>query len=228
MAEALQEIIPITTGFSKAFLIRGQGNILVDTGAGKSFEIIGKALEAQKLRFTDISHIFITHCHHDHLSDLVKICVASGAQVAVHRLEAPSLRGGRNADVVPVTFAGKLFLLLAKLPPIADSLRFTGIEPHLQIDSELSLEEFGIRGMAIHTPGHTPGSVSYLLEGGEVIIGDLLMSWKPGGKPQYPMFATDLEALRGSIKNLLDRGARMFYLSHGGVCEASEIEKLLK
>jgi len=42
-------------------------------------------------------------------------------------------------------------------------------------NGDYSLHEFGIPGSIIHTPGHSPGSVSVLLETGEAFVGDLAM-----------------------------------------------------
>jgi glyoxylase-like metal-dependent hydrolase (beta-lactamase superfamily II) len=38
-------------------------------------------------------------------------------------------------------------------------------------DKEFPLDEFGTDGKILYTPGHTPGSVSVLLQTGEAFVG---------------------------------------------------------
>ncbi len=45
------------------------------------------------------------------------------------------------------------------------------VEPDVLLHGETSLEEFGVRARVIETPGHTAGSVSVVLPGGEIIAG---------------------------------------------------------
>src|SRR5208282_822502 len=78
---------------------------------------------------------------------------------------------------------------------------------------------------AVHTAGHTPGSISILFDDGRAIAGDLMMGGSLGGayhatEPGYHYFAEDLTELRRSIRKLLDRGARTIYLGHGGPLDA--------
>jgi hydroxyacylglutathione hydrolase len=75
----------------------------------------------------------------------------------------------------------------------------------------------GIDGKVIHTPGHTPGSVSMILSGGEVIVGDTIMRgmlrWL---QPNYPLFADDMTQLNKSIKLILRMKPSKIFSGHGG------------
>ena len=60
-------------------------------------------------------------------------------------------------------------------------------------DDGLSLEPCGVRGQVLHTPGHTPGSVSIVLDSGDAIVGDLAMNRIPLLLyPGLPIFAEDM------------------------------------
>jgi glyoxylase-like metal-dependent hydrolase (beta-lactamase superfamily II) len=80
----------------------------------------------------------------------------------------------------------------------------------------LSLEEYGIPGKVIYTPGHSFGSVTVLLETGEAFVGDMAVNMFPLRlSPGLPIFAEDLSRLKESWKSLLDQGVQMIYPSHG-------------
>jgi glyoxylase-like metal-dependent hydrolase (beta-lactamase superfamily II) len=79
-------------------------------------------------------------------------------------------------------------------------------------------------GEVIHTPGHSPGSVSLLLASGDCFVGDLAMNGLPLRRgPGLPVFADDLERVRRSWRMLLDRGARTVYPAHGRPFDAERI-----
>jgi glyoxylase-like metal-dependent hydrolase (beta-lactamase superfamily II) len=83
-------------------------------------------------------------------------------------------------------------------------------------DAGISLEEFGIPARVIPTPGHTPGSISVLLENGDAIVGDLVMSGPPLVlKPSLAVVAYDPAQMRESWLHLLELGAKTVYPAHG-------------
>jgi glyoxylase-like metal-dependent hydrolase (beta-lactamase superfamily II) len=83
-------------------------------------------------------------------------------------------------------------------------------------DAGLDLLEYGIAARVIATPGHTPGSVSVLLDTGEAIVGDLAMNGPPLVlKPSLGTLFVDQQQLRGSWRNLVELGAHTVYPAHG-------------
>ena len=76
-------------------------------------------------------------------------------------------------------------------------------------ESRALLESIGISGEILHTPGHSPDSVSLLLDDGSVFTGDLT----------HPMLIgeDDAEVTGASWQLLRERGATMCYPGHGGV-----------
>jgi glyoxylase-like metal-dependent hydrolase (beta-lactamase superfamily II) len=95
-------------------------------------------------------------------------------------------------------------------------------------DESFSLRDYGISGHIIHTPGHSPGSVSVLLESGEAFVGDLAMNRLPLRLvPGLPIFADDPRAVIRSWEILLERGAEIIYPAHGKPFSASIIRKAI-
>ncbi|MFZ1753586.1 MAG: MBL fold metallo-hydrolase [Caldilineaceae bacterium] len=76
-------------------------------------------------------------------------------------------------------------------------------------DSRAFLAEIGIPGEILPTPGHSPDSVSLLLDSGEVFTGDLT----------HPSFVSqeDSDVVAASWHRLREKGARRVYPGHGPV-----------
>jgi glyoxylase-like metal-dependent hydrolase (beta-lactamase superfamily II) len=82
-------VLPLRLGFVKAFLARGRGkHVLVDSGTAGSSARILAGLGRAGVGLRDIGLIVVTHVHPDHTGGLAELVKATGAKVAVHRLEA--------------------------------------------------------------------------------------------------------------------------------------------
>ena len=111
-------------------------------------------------------------------------------------------------------------------------LTFVRIPPasvNLVIDDDgLSLEEYGIPGRVLHTPGHSSGSVSVLLDTGEAFVGDMAMNKFPLRLgPGLPIFAEDVETLKQSWGMLIQAGAKTVYPAHGEPFSIDVIQRAL-
>jgi glyoxylase-like metal-dependent hydrolase (beta-lactamase superfamily II) len=83
-------------------------------------------------------------------------------------------------------------------------------------DEEFSLAEYGVPGKVLHTPGHTMGSVSVLLETGDAVVGDLALNGPPLRiGPGLPNVAEDMQRVKRSWELLLEQGAETVYPGHG-------------
>jgi hydroxyacylglutathione hydrolase len=96
-------------------------------------------------------------------------------------------------------------------------LRAPIIEADLLLGDEgLDLEPYGVSGRIVHTPGHSPGSVSVLLPSGEAFVGDLAMNGPPMClRPSFGIFADRPEQVPASWRRLVAMGARVAYPGHG-------------
>jgi glyoxylase-like metal-dependent hydrolase (beta-lactamase superfamily II) len=135
-----------------------------------------------------------------------------------------------NGDVVwpsAVTNWGRVTRSIIK--PLTPLFRFQGDKVDVVLGNEgLSLEKYGIPGKVIHTPGHTLGSVSVLLETGDAFVGCMTHNGIPFRiKPGLPIFAEDLPKLRDSWRSLLEQGAETIYPAHGDSFSAGVILKAL-
>jgi glyoxylase-like metal-dependent hydrolase (beta-lactamase superfamily II) len=208
-------IYPIPLGFDHCYLIRDKGTIMVDGGAPKKAKEFIKATGKIGINTHDIKLIILTHGHWDHIGSVKEIKELTGAKIAIHHLEKEWLEKSLKPMPPGVTTWGSILgkIITVLLPLI--SIPRTNVD--VVIGNEgLSLHGFGISGKVIHTPGHSSGSVSILLESGEAFVGDMAMNKFPLRlSPGLPIFAEDSLKLNESWRLLLGQGAKMIYPSHG-------------
>jgi glyoxylase-like metal-dependent hydrolase (beta-lactamase superfamily II) len=208
-------IVPIQLGIVQAFLLRGKRPILVDTGTPDGAKAIVQALLKAGIEPADLDLILLTHGHYDHAGNAAALLRMSSATLAiglgdgalVRKSETPSYRAGN--------WLGRLFLLLRRVVDVGTE-NHEPAQPHWYIAGELDLHPYGIPGRVIPTPGHTPGSLSILLETGEAIVGDLIGGLPIPQLPGRPLFIHDEAAWRESLRRVLAARPRLIYPSHGG------------
>jgi len=220
-----KQVIQINLGMVKAFLIKGDKKyILVDAGLPQSFDKIKKFLIKNQINPKNISLIVLTHNHLDHTGGLMQMKTLTGAKVLIHKTEGDYLARGISTPVQARSLLAKLIMKLMKEPKIKT------FEADFLLEDDFSLNQFGVNGNVIHTPGHTVGSLSVLLNNGEAIVGDMLSgkSKRNYTIAKYPFIWNDISTLRDSIKMLLSKGAKVFYNAHGEVCDDMAIKNLLE
>ncbi len=217
----------ITLGFDHCYAIQDKGVVMIDGGAPRQAKGFMKAIEKALIKPQDIQLIVITHGHWDHIASASDIKEITGAKIAMHQQDKDSLEKSLAMMPPGATAWGRIMSKMMGLlmplvhVPAADVDIVLG-------DEGLLLAEYGISGQVIHTPGHSPGSVSVLLETGDAFVGDLAMNKFPLRLgPGLPIFADDLGQVKESWKLLLDQGAKTVYPAHGEPFSADVIRKAL-
>ncbi|HEY71901.1 MAG: hypothetical protein B6I35_06320 [Anaerolineaceae bacterium 4572_32.2] len=218
-------VVQINTGLVNVFLIQGgAGCMLVDAGNPGQADLILKQLAEHDVAPDDVRLILITHGHIDHFGSAAALREQTGAPVAIHALDAVAARqGAHQPDSLQPT--NRWIGLAMRFPFLHLPNRAPAFEPDVVIEEEWRLDEYGIAGRAVHTPGHTPGSISVLLDGGEAIVGDMVMGKLMGliRKPGPPVVAWDLEQNQESVRQLLALSPRVVYVGHGGPFRAEDV-----
>jgi len=144
-----------------SFMIGGKGICLVDAGvSGSEGHILGMVRDAGRDP-GEVSILVLTHSHPDHVGGAPAIRRATGSLVAAHPaelawIEDPALQARER----PVPG----FMTLVEGPVTVDRLLADG--DGIGIGEERSIT-------VIHTPGHSPGSISlFLADEGVLIAGD--------------------------------------------------------
>jgi hydroxyacylglutathione hydrolase len=227
-----ETIVQIDTGkFTNAFLIRGDpGCVLVDTGNPGKADRILERLAGHSVAPDDIRLILLTHGHTDHSGSAAALRERTAAPVAIHTLDAEAVRQGIHQpdSLRPTWWLISLLMSLSALRNFAVSDRAPAFEPDIVFEEEWRLGEYGIAGRVIHTPGHTPGSVSVLLDSGEAIVGDMVIGdfLRLLRQPGPPIVAWDPERNWKSVRQLLTLSPRIVYVGHGGPFE--DLTSLIK
>ena len=168
--------------------------VIVDPG-----EEPERLLEAAQALGVRLEAILLTHCHFDHIGAVAPVARATGAPVWCPEIEVPVL-----ADI-------------NRFVP------FAGFGPFEDYDADETVaggERLQLAGMDIevlHTPGHSPGHVTYAIEEeGALFSGDVLFQGSVG---RVDLPGGDWATLERSIGGLL-RGfpaQTVVYPGHMGV-----------
>jgi glyoxylase-like metal-dependent hydrolase (beta-lactamase superfamily II) len=209
------------------YLIRERGLILVDAGPPQKAGLLRKKLQALSISANDVSLIVLTHAHWDHIGSLGEWKKMTGSKVAVNHREREWVEKALKPLPKVLSPWGMLVKLLATM--MAATSRFGGTPVDLALEDDgISLEPFGIPGRMLHTPGHTQGSMSVLLDTGEAFVGDLAMNGLPlRFGPGMPSLGDDPNAVKASWRLLLDSGAKKIYPAHGRPFSADVLRKKL-
>lgn len=145
-----------------------------------------------------VTHVLLTHAHFDHIAAADEVVKATGAPLALHPDDLPLLNAG----------GGAIFFGIQP-PPIP--------EPALRLATgqEIAIGQLSLR--VLHTPGHSPGHVTfYEAEQGVIFDGDVLFAQGigradlPGGS--YP---TLMRSINKQLMTLPDD--TLVYSGHGPV-----------
>jgi len=222
------EIHRLSLGFANCYLIRQEGLILVDAGPPNKGNSFIKQLNNLSIEPEDISLIFITHAHWDHIGSINELKLLAKCEVAVNKREKDWVEWGLKPLPSGIGLLGKIIVIFAKILTSFVKLTPTSVDLVLN-DNEFSLESYGIHGKVIYTPGHTLGSMSLLLDTGDAFVGDLVNNLLIN-RITYgimPPYAEDVIALKKSCRLILDNGAKWIYPGHGKPLRAEELEEAL-
>ena len=208
-----------------------EGWVLVDAGMPKSAKAIIKEAESRFGKNVKPSAILLTHGHFDHVGAIIELVEYWEVPVYAHTQEIPYLTGKQHYPRPDPTVGGGLVAKMSPMFPntsitlgdIVHALPEDGSIPHLP------------DWKWIHTPGHSPGHVSFFREKDRVlIVGDAFVTVKQeslyrvlvqekefSGPPKY--LTTDWNAAWESVKLLEQLKPQVAITGHGVPVSGEEL-----
>ncbi len=187
-----------------AYIIDCGELVLIDSGSGfrpdRMVASIGKAGFDPR----NISTIILTHCHFDHMGGATKLRERFGSRLVMHELDARLVEAGDQR--LTAAFCFKVIL-----EPFSLDVTLHGEEEDLYVG--------GQKFTCLHTPGHTPGSISVLMErdGRKVLFAQDI------GAPLLKDFDCDPASWMESVAKLYSLKADILCDGHSGAYEPESL-----
>jgi len=211
----------IKVGITNCYFIESDGiTILVDTGQKRRSTNLITTLNAY-LAGNSLDYLVLTHTHYDHAENSKLIKERYSPQLIVHQTESDFLRKG-------FTKLPKGTNLISKIISNSGNKyaswigKYEPVEPDILVDDSYNIRA-GNQLKLIHTPGHTIGSLSILVNDELAIVGDTLFGIFPN--KILPPFADDEVELKRSWKKLSYTSCRLFLPAHGKIIKRELLEK---
>jgi glyoxylase-like metal-dependent hydrolase (beta-lactamase superfamily II) len=142
-----------------------EGLVLVDSGLASDARLLKSQMKGLGLDGQSVRAILLTHAHGDHSGGAAHLRTATGAKVYAGRGDSTVLRDGGPREAFFSTF---------HMPD--DMPHPTSVDVELDGGEVIGVGDVRFRALA--TPGHTPGSICYLMERGPLralFTGDVIM-----------------------------------------------------
>ncbi|MBD3189181.1 MAG: MBL fold metallo-hydrolase [Candidatus Heimdallarchaeota archaeon] len=222
----------IKLGITNIFLIEiGEGYLLIDTSIKNKYRTFQRKLKKMNISPSEINYLLLTHHHSDHVGFANRLLAETNAKLIVHQEEVPLLEQGKNQTEGVKGVNGLLRFVwnIAKkiapgFPPVSSREKDIVIE-----QEEYDLQEIGLDGKVLHTPGHTPGHISVILADGTVFTGDVIMNFLQFlGLQKRPLILYDQNEVMRSWDKILQYGAKTIRPAHGQPFKAEKLTKYIK
>lgn len=215
MLEVADGVFEITILFVHAHLVVvDDGVVLVDTGLPGRSARIERALGEAGNAIGQVTTVLLTHWHPDHTGNAADLRRGSSARTVAHVLDAARISG---AEPLPLNAIQRL------------AARLTGMPEPVPVDEVLHQDgPFSVPGFtAIHTPGHTAGHVSFLLDrgGGVLFTGDAAGGGRRRVRHSPRVMTADPAVARSSLARLAETPFDVAVFGHGRAVRGHAVDR---
>ncbi|TFG28943.1 MAG: MBL fold metallo-hydrolase [Promethearchaeota archaeon] len=205
MKEIFKDVFHVGDSGCSVYLVNTHsedGLILID--CGMSLDMI-KKIKKKNLNPMDIKHCILTHFHIDHI----------GACHSLKEFNNKVKFYAHNLDADPIEERGHDYKTAASWYGV----NYKPVKLEKRLKGELEILRFGsYEFKCIHTPGHTPGSLSILIE----IEGTKILFGQDIHGPFMASFGSNLKDYQKSMQKLLDINADILCEGHFGIFQPAE------
>lgn len=187
----------------------GSELVMIDAGVGYGMKRIEENIRSMGWQPAQIWHVVATHCHIDHIGGLYAWKEQYGPKIIAHEMDRAGIEGEND-----LLTAASMYGVSYK--PVKVDLLLRGEEESL-ILGDLDFH-------FLHTPGHTPGSISVYIDtkDGRVLFGQDIHG------PFSDSWNSDLGEWRQSMKKLLDLKADVLCEGHAGVYRGEKVGEYIR
>ncbi len=193
------------------FLINIGGHaVLVDSGCGFQENQLMANIKSLGISPKEIKLLLLTHCHFDHTGGAESLRGKLKCKVMAHELDAQFIELGDNEVTAAKWYD-------ASMKPTRVDRKLKGARETIAVGS--------CEIQAFHIPGHSPGSVAYLLESDEqkVLFGQDIHG------PLHPSLLSNRDDYINSLTFLISLEADILCEGHFGVIKGrKEVEAFIK
>ena len=187
----------------------GSELVMIDAGVGYGKKRIEENIRSMGWQPAQIWHVVATHCHIDHIGGLYAWKEQYGPKIIAHEMDRAGIEGEND-----LLTAASMYGVSYK--PVKVDLLLRGEEESLLL-GDLDFH-------FLHTPGHTPGSISVYIDtkDGRVLFGQDIHG------PFSDSWNSDLREWRQSMKKLLDLKADVLCEGHAGVYRGEKVGEYIR
>jgi len=183
--------------------------VLIDAGVGYGNDKIERNIRAHGLEPAQVWYVIATHCHIDHIGGLHLWRDRYASKIIAHELDRAGIEG-ENDSLTAASMYG------VNYRPVKVDTILSGEQNQLRLGEM----DFNL----LHTPGHTPGSISVYTDTSE---GRVLFGQDIHG-PFSPSWGSDIREWRRSMRKLLDLEADFLCEGHAGIYRGEKIREYIE
>lgn len=177
------------------------GLLMIDAGLPNNIDKVRKNLNQHGFKLEDINKLVLTHQDFDHCGCAAKLVEETNPTVLAHKEDAPAIDGRED--------------------PLKGSERYPSVEVDVELTGGETIRTQEHKLKVIHTPGHTPGHISLLLDN-LLISGDVLNVEEEGFKGPRERFTPDMNQAVQSLNKLSFESYTKVHCFHGGTVDKTE------
>jgi hydroxyacylglutathione hydrolase len=190
-------------GDCNVYLVNGGKELaLIDTGGGAGVQSILNNIVNDGLEPKRIKKALITHAHYDHIGGNHEMVERTGCKILCHPLEKEAIETLNECSLYDMA--------------VNNGLRFEACKVDKTIDEGDQIQVGDLLLNVVHTPGHTPGCISFTFTEEDtkkgLLCGDIAGAQGRLGFINGPGFS--LEDWKNSIKKLIKLKPDRLYPGH--------------
>ena len=186
------------------YLVRfGDEAALIDAGTGRAHQQLTKNIAECLEPHVQLVYLLLTHCHYDHAGGAKAVREEYGCKIVAHELDAVYMESGDDKVTAAVRYG-------AEFEPLEVDIKLQGEQTTISIGDGVVT--------AIHSPGHSPGSVAYATE----IDGQLILFGQDIHGPIHSDYLSNERQYVASLTRLQKLHADILLEGHFGVIEPKQ------